>query len=305
METRRLELFVTLVDAGGFKQAAASLFITAPALSQQISRLEKDVGVALIDRTMRPIMPTEAGREFYYRCRRVLEAMQHITQLLDDERSHEFGRVRVGIVPAMMFSTPARAVRRFIRAHPTATVQVRSIATSLLIDELEQGSIDVAILLTEPDLKDLASTALFSEDYLVALPDDHPLAEVEEVDFAMLRNERIIQGPRVANPGGYDAVVTACMRAGFSPRSLEVTGSYLDQAAMVSAGMGICFIPESLSDIPQHNVVYRTLVNPSVGLTTSISRFDRRLDAVGRAFVQHCVTELSVPESLTTKEGAS
>ncbi|WP_144875375.1 LysR family transcriptional regulator [Microbacterium sp. 1.5R] len=305
METRRLELFVTLVDAGGFKQAADSLFITAPALSQQISRLEKDVGVALIDRTTRPITPTEAGREFYYRCRRVLEAMQHITQLLDDQRSHEFGRVRVGIVPAMMFSSPARAVRQFIRAHPTATVQVRSIGTSLLIDELHQGSIDVAVLLTQPDVKELTSRALFSEDYLVALPDDHPLAAVDEVDFAMLRNERIIQGPRVANPAGYDAVVTACMRAGFSPRSLEVVGSYLDHAAMVSAGMGICFIPKSLADIPMHNVVYRTLVNPSVGLTTSISWFDRRLDAVGRAFVQHCITELSVPESLTTEEGSS
>lgn len=305
METRRLEIFVALVDAGGFKQAAASLFITPPALSQQISRLEKDVGVALIDRTMRPIVPTEAGREFYFRCRRVLEAMQHITQLLDDERSHEFGRVRVGIVPAMMYSTPAKAVRRFIREHPAANVQVRSIATSLLIDELEQGSIDVAVLLTQPDMKDLSSTTLFSEEYLACLPVDHALADQEEISFAELRNERILQGPRVANPAGYDAVVTACMRAGFSPRTLEVMGSYMDHAAMVSAGMGVGFMPESLSDIHPHDVVYRRLVNPSVGLTASISWFERRLDSVGRAFVRHCITELSDLEGLTPTEGES
>lgn len=200
METRRLEIFVALVDAGGFKQAADSLFITQSALSQQIARLEKDIGVALIDRSTRPIVPTEAGREFYFRCRKVLDAMKDITQLLTDERGREFGRVRVGIVPAMMFSEPARTVRSFIHRHPGANLTVHSAATTLLIDELEQGSIDVAILLTQPDLKGLSSVALFTEDYLVCLPTGHTLAKREEVSFAQLRNERILQGPAQPTP---------------------------------------------------------------------------------------------------------
>lgn len=305
METRRLEIFVTLVDAGGFKQAADSLFITQPALSQQISRLERDVGVALIDRSMRPIVPTQAGREFYFRCRRVLDAMTPIEQLLDNERSHDFGRVRIGVVPAMMFSRPAAVLRSFMAVHPGANVQVRSIATSMLIDELVQGSIDVAILLLEPEIKELSSATLFSEDYLICLPAGHPLASEDEVSFEQLRNETFLQGPRLANPVGYDAVVAACMRAGFSPRSLEAMGSYMDQAAMVSAGKGVCFMPESLVDIPIHDVVYRRLVKPSVGFTTSVSWFDRRLDSVGRAFVQHCISEFSSPESSTPQEGES
>lgn len=296
METRRLEIFVALVEAGGFKQAADSLFLTQPALSQHISRLEKDIGVTLIDRSLRPIGPTEAGREFYFRCRRVLDAMQDITQLLDDERSLEFGRVRVGIVPVMLFSEPARLVRSFIQAHPAVNITVRSIATALLVDELEQGSIDVGILLTQPNLKDLTSVELFSEEYLVCLPAGHPLAAQQEVSFAQLRSERILQGPRVANPEGYDAVVAACMRAGFSPRSVEAVGSYLDHAALVSAGIGVSFIPRSLSDIQLHDVVYRPLVDPSVGLTSSVSWYQRRLDSVGRSFVRHCISGPSAPE---------
>lgn len=305
METRRLEVFVTLIDAGGFKQAADALFITQPALSQQISRLEKDVGVTLVDRSMRPIAPTEAGREFYFRCRRVLDAMQDIDGLLDEDRSLALGRVRVGVVPAMMFSHPARVLRGFRRRYPNANVTVRSMATSVLIEELEQGSIDVAILLTEPDLKDLSSHTLHAEPYLVTLPEDHPLAAQDEVSFEQLRGERILQGPRVANPEGWDAVIAACMRAGFSPRQGEAFGSYLDQAAMVSAGQGVAFIPSSLTDIPVHDVVYRPLVNPTVELRSAVSWYERRLDSVGRALVRHCIAELSDPELSVLSKGAS
>ena len=291
METRRLEAFVALVDAGGFRQAADELFITQPALSQQIARLEKDVGVQLIDRTTRPVTMTEAGREFYFRCRGVLDAMSEVSQLLDDAREARFGRVRIGIVPAMLFSSPAPAVRSFQARFPEAEVQLRSIATSTLIEELEQGSVDAAVLLTRPDLKDLSSVDLFSEDYMVCLPSGHRLADQEEVNFSDLREERLIQGLRAANPIGFDSVVAACMNAGFSPNSMSAYGSYLDHAGLVSAGLGVSFAPESFAYLRPNGVVYRRLVRPRANMTTSISWYSRRLDSVGRAFVDHCIAE--------------
>lgn len=303
METRRLEIFVALVDAGGFRQAADLLFITQPALSQQITRLEKDVGVQLIDRSTRPISVTPAGKEFYFRCRGVLDAMQDIAQLLDEARDVQFGRVRVGIVPAMLFSRPTAAIRSFTAKHPDAEVVLRNLSTAQLLEELEQGSLDIGILLTQPELKGLTSTQLFSEDYLVCLPEGHRLAAQDSIPFSELRSERILQGPRNANPEGFDAVVAACMGAGFSPRSLGVYGSYLDHAGMVSAGMGVSFVPVSLSDLVPHGVIYRRLTDPTVGLTVSLSWYDRRLDPVGRAFVRHCIDEFSaVPEVSPRKE---
>ncbi|MBS3182945.1 LysR family transcriptional regulator [Leucobacter manosquensis] len=291
METRRLEAFVALVDAGGFRQAADELFITQPALSQQIARLEKDVGVQLIDRTTRPITTTEAGREFYFRCRNVLDSMREISQLLEDAREAHFGRVRIGVVPAMLFASPARAIRSFQSHFPEAEVLVRSLATSTLIEELEQGSVDVAVLLTRPDLKDVSAVDLFSEDYMVCLPSGHPLEAYDEVSFGQLRGERLIQGPRAANPMGFDSVVAACMNAGFSPRSVNAYGSYLDHAGLVSAGMGVSFAPESFEAIQPNGVVYRKLVKPRASMTASVSWYPRRLDSVGRAFVEHCIAE--------------
>ncbi|WP_181158541.1 LysR family transcriptional regulator [Leucobacter massiliensis] len=295
METRRLEVFIALADAGGFRQAADRLFITQPALSQQIMRLEKDVGVQLIDRSTRPISLTEAGREFYFRCKNVLDAMGEVSQLLEDAREVRFGRVRIGIVPAMLFAAPARMVRTFRQRFPKAEVQLRSIATSYLVEELEQGSIDVAILLTRPELKDVASHALYGEDYLVCLPEDHPLAAQEQVSFAQLRNERILQGPRSANPAGFDSIIAACVGAGFSPKTGEAYGSYLDLAGLVSAGMGVSFVPVSYGDLRPSGVVYRPLVDPTVSMNVSVSCYERRLDSVGRAFVQHCIESCAVP----------
>lgn len=291
METRRLEAFVALVDKGGFRQAADELFITQPALSQQIARLEKDVRVRLIDRTTRPITVTEAGREFYFRCRNVLDAMNEISQLLDEARGAQFGRVRIGIVPAMLFAPPTRAVRTFQRRSTEVEVTLRSFATSSLIEELEQGTIDVAILLVRPDLKDLSTVDLYSEDYMVCLPSGHPLAKQDEVSFAQLRNERFLQGTRSANPVGFDSVVAACMSAGFSPNSLEVMGSYLDHAGLVSAGMGISFAPTSFAYLRPHGVEYRKLVQPTANMTVSVSWYQRRLDSAGETFVKHCIAE--------------
>lgn len=291
METRRLEAFVALVDAGGFRQAADELFITQPALSQQIARLEKDVGVQLIDRTTRPITTTEAGREFYFRCRNVLDSMREVSQLLSDARDAQFGRVRIGIVPAMLFASPARAVRTFQERFPEAEVSLRSIATGTLIEELEQGSVDVAVLLTRPTLKDLSTVDLFSDDYMVCLPSGHRLGGQDEVSFAELRDERFIQGIRAANRMGFDSVVSACMSAGFSPNSVEAFGSYLDHAGLVSAGMGVSFAPQSFAHLRPNGVSYHKLVNPSASMTATISWYPRRLDSVGRAFVDHCIAD--------------
>lgn len=291
MDQRRLEAYVRLVESGAFRQTAIELNVTQPALSQMIARLEKDIGLKLIDRSTRPVTTTEAGREFYFRSRKVLDAMQSIESLVQDAHEARFGRVRIGIVPAMMFSEPAKSVRSFIQQNPQAEVQVRSLATALLLEELAQGSVDVAILLTKPDLKGVSNVELYREDYMVCLPEGHHLTELDEVKFAMLEDENLIRGWRGANAEGYDAIIAACAGAGFSPKGISVHGSYLDHAGMVSAGMGVSFAPVSFQHMRPNNVTYRTLTDPTVGMAVSISWFEDHLDSVGKKFVEHCIAE--------------
>lgn len=295
MDKRRLEAFVRLVEKGGFRHAAGELNITQPALSQLISRIEKEVGIQLIDRSTRPVATTQAGKEFYFRSRKVLDAMGEIDRLVEDAHTAKFGRVRIGVVPAMLFAAPTRSVRHFQQEYPDVEIEIESVKTIDLVESVRRGGIDVAILLTAPRIEGISSVELYSEEYVVCLPEGHSLTQKKEVHFSDLENERIIHGTRSATPTGFDAILVACAEAGFSPQFLSVPGSYLDQAGLVSAGMGVSFAPASFQHLRPNNVEYRPLINPKVGTPVSISWFEDRIDQAGKMFVQHCINQCTSP----------
>lgn len=295
MDKRRLEAFVRLVELGGFRYTASELGTTQPALSQMIARLETEVGMKLIDRSTRPIAATQAGKEFYFRAKKVLDAMAALDTLVDDTQHAKFGRVRIGIVPAMQFAVPMRSVRSFRQKHPNVEVQLQSFVTSDLIEALHQGSIDVAVLLTKPGFDGVSTRDLYSEDYVVCLPEGHPLTEKQVVEFADLEHERLIHGNRGGNPQGHDAIIAACASAGFSPNYVSQMGSFLDHAGMVSAGMGVSFAPTSFEHLRPNGVEYRKLTSPSVGITVTINWVEDRLDEAGKVFVKHCIEECTGP----------
>lgn len=295
MDRRRLEAFILLAELGGFRHAASELKTTQPALSQLIARLESEVGMKLIDRSTRPITTTQAGKEFYFRAVKVLDAMSAIDTLVEDSQAARFGRVRVGVVPALLFSSPTKSVRSFKTQHENVEITLQNLRTSDLVEALDRGSVDVGIMFTVPDLKDLSSQPLYSEDYMVCLPEQHPLTAKRVVEFADLEHERLIHGYRSSYPQGHDSIIAACASAGYSPQYFAQLGSFLDHAGMVSAGMGVSFAPTSFQHLRPNGVEYRTLTNPSVGVTVTVNWFEDRLDEAGRAFVRHCIQECLEP----------
>ncbi|HEY1133131.1 MAG TPA: LysR family transcriptional regulator [Nocardioides sp.] len=267
METRRLEMYVSLVDAQSFRTAAEQLFISQPALSQQIIRLESDLGIQLLDRSTRPFTVTAAGREFYLRCRSVLEQVRDLEGLLNELQAGELGRVRVAMTRALVYGHLPVVIKEFRDASPRVDLPITYSTTVQILEELEGGRQDVAVLFTRHTEKGFRCVELYAEPYLLALPDDHPLAERSEIAIADLRHEQIITIPRHFAPEVHDALVVACMKAGFSPRGPVAAGSYLDHVGMVSAGAGVSFLPRSLTATRLPNVVYRPIVDPRLTAT--------------------------------------
>ncbi|MDQ1106021.1 DNA-binding transcriptional LysR family regulator [Nocardioides zeae] len=267
METRRLEMYVSLVDAQSFRTAAEQLFISQPALSQQIIRLESDLGIQLLDRSTRPFTVTAAGREFYLRCRSVLEQVHGLEGLLNELQAGELGRVRVALTRALVYGHLPAVIKEFRDASPRVDLPITYSTTVQILEELEGGRQDVAVLYTRHTDKGFSCVELYAEPYLLALPADHPLAERTEVAVADLRHEQIITIPRHAAPEVHDALVVACMKAGFSPRGPVAAGSYLDHIGMVAAGAGVSFLPRSLAATRLPNVVYRPIVEPRLTAT--------------------------------------
>ncbi|MFW6773223.1 LysR family transcriptional regulator [Nocardioides sp. CPCC 205120] len=295
METRRLEMYVSLVDAQSFRTAAERLFISQPALSQQIIRLETDLGLQLLDRSTRPFTVTAAGQEFYLRCRAVLEQVHDLEGLLNELHAGELGRVRVAMTRALVYGHLPTVIREFRDASPRVEVPITYSTTVQILEELEGGRQDVALLLTQHRDKGFESRELFREPYLLALPDDHPLAANDEVAIADLRNEQIITIPRHAAPENHDALVVACMRAGFSPRGPVAAGSYLDHVGMVSAGAGVSFVPRSLTALRLPKVVYRPLVEPQLDAVVSLTWHPDRTTPVTSRFIDVLTAAYSRP----------
>ena len=287
METRRLALFVTLVDAQSFRTAAEQLFITQPALSQQIIRLENDVGMQLIDRSTRPFSLTAAGREFYLRSQQILDLVHGLEDLMLGTKSGRMGRVRVAMTKYLMYGTLPSVLKAFRDEYPSVEVPISYNTTVEIMDQLESGRLELAVLLTSPDLPKLETVELYCEPYVVALPDDHRLAAQDVVGIDELRGEQVITIPRHVAPENHDALVVACMRAGFSPRGPVASGSYLDLVGMVSAGSGISLVPRSVTNLSMPNVVYRPLAKPGVDAVVSLCWYPDRADPSALRLVEH------------------
>jgi len=265
METRRLEYFVVLTAERSFGHAAARLHISQPALSQQIKRLERDVGATLIDRSVTPFDLTPAGVRLLVHCRKLLDDMQEIDGLITDSRTGRVGRLRIGIAPSLLYGDLPGRIRRYNRQFPGVDIRVSKENTSDLVDMLKMAQIDVGLMYTKPHDAGLNHSELYSDPYVAVLPDEHPLASQESVDLIQLRDEEILMFPRHGAPEAHDSMIAACIGVGFSPRHTMIDGTtYTDQIGFVAAGLGVSLLPSRLSTVQLAGVVYRPVVNPVV-----------------------------------------
>jgi DNA-binding transcriptional LysR family regulator len=263
VETRRLEYFVVLTAERNFARAAARLHISQPALSQQIKRLERDVGTRLLDRSVTPFELTPAGVRLLAHSYKLLDDMKDIDALLTDARTGLVGRLRIGIVPSLLYGDLPQAIRMFARLYPDAEIKLSKENTSDLVNMLQMAQIDVALMYTKPHVLALSHSELYTDPYVVVLPEEHPLAVQETVDLIQLRDEEMLMFPRHGAPEAHDTMIAACIGVGFSPRQTMINGStYTDQIGFVAAGLGVSLLPRRLATVRIGGVVYRPVVNP-------------------------------------------
>ncbi|RWZ52667.1 LysR family transcriptional regulator [Labedella phragmitis] len=265
METRRLEYFVVLTSERSFGHAAARLRISQPALSQQIQRLEKDLGAKLIDRSVTPFELTQAGIKLLAHSRKLLDDLQEIDALVTDSRVGRVGRLRIGIVPSLLYGDLPAMVRSFRAQFPGIDLRVSKENTNDLVDMLSMAQMDVGLLYSKPRGEALSHSELYVDPYVVVLPSDHPLAAQDEVGLGQLQDEELLMFPRHGSPEAYDGMIAACVAAGFSPRRTMISGTtYTDQIGFVAAGLGVSLLPSRLATVRLTGVAYRPIAAPAV-----------------------------------------
>jgi len=285
VETRRLEYFTALAEGGNFSRAAERLGISQPALSQQIQRLEEEIGAYLIDRTARPVVLTEVGRRLLAHSADVLEHVRAIERLSTAASRGETGRLRIGVIPLALYGRIPEQIRRFRRLHPDVRVTLERYDTSPLIDLLEAGRIDVAFLNATVPGATLRSADLDAGPLVAVLPVDHPLAGASSVRLRDLRSDSLVMFPRDVAAENFDLVITAFRAAGFSPKIITAAGGYADQVGYVAAGVGYALLPREIDCVHNDGVVRVPVSDPGLTLTTRVAWRPTKRGGLVRTFL--------------------
>jgi DNA-binding transcriptional LysR family regulator len=249
MELRHLRYFVAVAEELHFRRAAERLYVAQPAVSEQIRKLEAELGVRLFDRTHRSVALTEPGKALLREARRVLqlaEAAQHAARNAS-ERSG--ARLRVGYVPDMLPSSVPRALQRLAATAARIEISLETGTPLGLLSAVRDGGLDAAVLALPAPTKGLRVTALGRQPLVAALPATDPRGLDAGLTLERLDPERLIVLPRDANPALHDAIVSICRSAGVSPTLVEATESRVEAVLLaVAAGGGAALLPASISE---------------------------------------------------------
>lgn len=175
--TRRLEIFIQLYHINHTQTVASQLGVTQPAISAALKILEKGAGFALFRRTPEGVRPTPAADALYPNISRALNELAHIWDDLAARRGVLVGNVRIGALPLSRTQLLPAAIGAFLAQHPGIRVLTNESPYESLVSDMRAGNIDFIIgaLRQDEDLPDLSSEALFEEDMLILLRNDHPL----------------------------------------------------------------------------------------------------------------------------------
>src|ERR1700683_1511007 len=293
MEINQLPYVCAIADTGNFSRAAERCQVAQPSLSQQVLKLEEDLGVKRFDRLGRSIRLTEAGRAFIPHARAILEQMEVARSSVADKNADLRGSIAVGVIPTVAPYLMPAYTAAFAKKYPDAKLRIVEETTSVLVEGLRDLSIDVAILALPLRHKDLELFPIRTEPLFAALSRNHPRAGAKSLALKDLRGESFV----MLRDGHCfrDLSIDTCTRARITPHIAFESGQFSSLLGMVAAGVGISLVPEMAVD---RNVAcrYVRLSDPQATRTivTAVLR-GRSFNRVQQAFLSGIRGKATLP----------
>jgi DNA-binding transcriptional LysR family regulator len=244
VELRHLQAFVAVAEELNFRRAAVRLHMSQPPLSQQIKRLEHEVGVVLLRRTTRQVALTAAGEAFLREARKTLQAAEAAPRLARQAAAGEIGVVRLGFSGQTSYRVMLLIVRKFRERYPNVRFDILSpLYGGELVDQINQQEIDAGLLRLPVPTEGLCVRELEQHPLAVALPEDHRLAGARRIGLADLRAESFISYPTNRGSVVNQLVQAACLQHGYSPDFVQEAPDTHTILSLVGAGSGISLVP--------------------------------------------------------------
>tara|TARA_R110002126_G_scaffold291744_1_gene456588 strand:- start:195265 stop:196164 length:900 start_codon:yes stop_codon:yes gene_type:complete len=277
MEFKRLKYFVAVAEERHFGRAAARLDMAQPPLSRQISQLEKDLGVQLFDRSRSQIRLTQAGEVLLERAREILDRLEASYREVRIIGSGRAGRLRVAFVGSATHGPLPNLIKSYRSHYPDVDLSLSAMNNAEQKRALIQREIDIAVARPSLDDEEFRSELLDHEPLVLAVPDNSRLNNDRPLHLKDLKDEPFVLYPQRPRPSFADHVLNTCRGEGFEPTDVVLVQDYQTAISLVSVGVGISLVPQSVSGSQRAGVCYRKYVgnNPGTSLTVH-ARLDNR-----------------------------
>lgn len=283
MDLRQLRYFVAVAEERHFGRAAQRLSMTQPPLSQQIRALEASLGAPLFVRTNRSVELTAVGRQLLPEVRRILADADALPAFAQGLAHGEVGTLSLGFVSTADYGILPPLLREFGERYPRVRLQLLEATSDVQVEALMDGRIDAGLFIPPVPARyanELSYLPIVREPLMLALPagrgmaagddnvaDTQPGAPVSLADFA---DEPLVIFPRRVAPAFYDIIMGCYAALGLTPRVGQEAIQMQTIVSLVSAGMGVALVPQSLCHLRRTGVTYRALRETSTLIETGL-----------------------------------
>ncbi|GCL63287.1 LysR family transcriptional regulator [Pseudaquabacterium pictum] len=288
IELRLWRQFTALAEELHFGRAAARLHMTQPPLTQAIQGLERQLGVPLFVRTRRSVALTPAGLALLPAVRRLLAAAEALPQVAQAAAAGLAGQLRLAFVSSVAYGPLPEWLRSFREAHPDVVLQLREATLDVQLAAFDADEIDAGFLLHALGAvpPGFAAWPALTEPLVMALPASHPAAARPVLHLADVAAEPLVIFPRQIAPSLYDALLAAYRARGATPQIAQEAIQMQTIVNLVSAGMGLAWVPEAVTRLQRPGVVYRAVADAPLRCQTSLVWREQGPPVVQR-FVAH------------------
>ena len=296
IELRHLRQFVAVAEELHFGRAAVRLHMTQPPLTMAIRQLEGLLGAVLFVRTRRSVALSPAGEALLPRARRMLADADELAPAARAASQGMMGRLRLGFVSTVGYGDLPLWLRGFREAVPGVELALREATLDVQLTAFAAGEIDAGFVLHAPGERfaGFEQLRVASEPLVLALPGDHRLAAAAAVHAGAILGEPLVIFPRAISPSLYDAVLLFYRARQVAPRIAQEAIQMQTIVNLVSAGIGLAWVPESVTRLQRPGVAYRRVPDAGLAAETSLI-WPAPVHPVVARFVEHVAGHLSPP----------
>lgn len=261
MELRRLRLFLAAAEHSSFRRAADDLDIAQSALSRQIATLEDELGVDLFERRYTGARLTEAGHSFFADASRILADLDRARETVTSVASGNGGRLRLALCEDATTPTFATIIAAHRERCPCVVLESFEMPSVMQAAALRRNEVDVGLLLPPVRAIGIELDGLWHEDWLVAMPSRHRLADMETVLISELADENFITAHPEFGPGCHAQSQQMFIATGIQPHIVARAFRRVTMAMLVHSGAGVTLLPSSFAGLSMDGIVLRPLLS--------------------------------------------